>query len=42
MLAVEVIGFWIVVSVAFFGWRRLTMHGARIPHAMSESRKHRA
>jgi len=42
MLAIEVLGSWLVVSVAFFAWRRLTRHEVRISHIVSESHGHRA
>jgi hypothetical protein len=42
MLAIEVLGFWLVVSVAFFAWQRLTRHEARAVLAMSEFHDHRA
>jgi hypothetical protein len=42
MLAIEVLRFWLVVSVAFFCWRRLTMPKARVSRVVSESHGHRA
>lgn len=42
MLAMKVLGFWLVMSVGFFLWRRLTTHEARVSHVLPESRGHRA
>ena len=42
MLAIEVLGFWLAVGVAFFVLRRLTTHETRVCHVVSESHGHHA
>ena len=39
MLGIEMLGFWFVVSVAFFGLRRLTVHERRVSHVVPETRR---